>query len=149
MEKKQMERGRVRRRTLLAFGCGVACQGLVGCGGAAVVPPIVAAGAASDVAINTLRAVPGAPAAIGRDGGGIFSISLVCTHSGCDISQDGSVTPSRITCDCHNSIFDGQGNVLRGPARSALPHLAVTVDAAGQLTIHGDQVVPASTRLTA
>src|SRR5206468_2284720 len=105
--------------------------------------PTIAAGSASGVQPG-LHAVPGAAVAIGRDSSGIYAISLVCTHQGC-ATDLGS---SNIECPCHGSVFDLSGNVVRGPARSALPYLAVTEDAAGQLTIHGDQEVSRSTRLT-
>ena len=72
---------------------------------------------------------------------------LFRTHAGCDISADGAVSSGSVQCFCHGSVFDGQGNVLRGPANAPLPHLVVTADAAGELTIHGDQTTPASTRL--
>ncbi len=146
-KERALAEGRLSRRTLLAVGCGAACAQAFGCGPDVTLPAVISAGAASAVPASSLRAVAGAPAAIGRDSNGIFALSLVCTHSGCDISQDGTVSITGIHCECHDSRFDGQGNVLSGPARSALPHLLVTTDASGQLTIHGDQVVAESTRL--
>ena len=130
---------KVSRRSLLIAGSGLA----LGCGiDNSSLSPNIDAGLASAVTTG-LHAVSGAPVAIGRDSGGIFAMSLICTHAGC-ASDLGS---SNISCPCHGSVFDLSGRVLRGPAQSALPHLAVTVDAAGKLTIHGDQEVPASTRL--
>ena len=111
-------------------------------------PTTIAAGSESGVPQGSLRAVPGFPVAIGRDQSGIYALSLICTHAGCDMSQAGSVSPSLIDCACHGSLFDGQGNVLRGPAASPLEHFVVTADASGALTIHTDQATPASTRLT-
>ena len=135
----------ITRRTLILVGCGAA----IGCGGSepVTVPAVIPAGPATAVAQGTLRVVAGYPVAIGRDADGIYAISLVCTHQGCNIGTDGSVTFTEIDCNCHGSIYDGQGNVRQGPATRPLPHLAVTQDASGQLTIHGDQPVPASTRL--
>lgn len=60
-----------------------------------------------------------------------------------------AASASGIGCGCHESAFDAQGNVLRGPATQAPPHFAVTTDAARQLTIHTDQMVSSSTRLIA
>lgn len=141
------------RRRLLVLGGGVLCAEALGCGSGAsdpaVLQPQIPAGSAAGVAAGTLRPIPGAAVAVGRDGGGIFALSLVCTHAGCDMSRNGSVSFGRIDCGCHGSIFDGQGNVLRGPANQPLPHLVVTVDASGALTIHGDQVTGPSTRLQA
>ena len=112
-------------------------------------PAKVAAGNVSDLAQGTLRAITGEGVAIGRDASGIYALSLICTHQGCDISVDGSVSTGGIDCFCHGSVFNAQGTVLRGPARTSLPHLLVTEDAAGDLTIHGDQTTDPSTRLPA
>ncbi len=113
----------------------------------AVLPATIPAGAATDVQPGTLRAVSGAPAAIGRDTGGIYALSLVCTHEQCDIGRTGFVSAAGLECGCHGSQFDANGNVTRGPAASPLPHLLVTADMSGQLTIHGDQPVPPGMRI--
>jgi Rieske Fe-S protein len=139
----------VSRRTLLRAGGTALCARALGCGpDPEELPAVIPAGQAADVAQGTLRAVPGFPVAVGRDSLGIFALSLLCTHAGCDIAQDGVVSTGGIQCFCHGSVFDGQGMPLRGPASIPLPHLLVTSDAAGLLTIHGDQVTSPSTRLT-
>jgi Rieske Fe-S protein len=137
----------VSRRKLLVLGggwvaaaCGPDFPGL---------PATVAAGNVSSLPQGTLRAISGEGVAIGRDAAGIYALSLICTHSGCDMSVDGSVSAGSIDCFCHGSVFNSQGAVLRGPAQTSLPHLLVTEDAAGNLTIHGQQVTDASTRLPA
>jgi Rieske Fe-S protein len=135
----------VTRRQLLVLGCGAA----LGCGGGPDLPPLVPAGNIGSLPQGTVRAVVGVPVAIGRDQGGVYALSLLCTHAGCDISQDGSVGAGSIECFCHGSVFSGTGEVLRGPASQALPHFAVTEDATGALTIHTTQIVVASTRLPA
>ena len=135
-----------RRKLLLAGGgaiCVAACQPDTFRTLAASIP----AGNVADLPAGTLRAISGQGAAIGRDSNGIYAMSLVCTHAGCDISQDGSVSAGSVECFCHGSVFDSSGTPLRGPARTALSHLVVTADAQGNLTIHGDQTCPASTRL--
>jgi Rieske Fe-S protein len=137
------------RRNLLILGSAL-CVDQLGCGGSSVsLPPVVPAGPPSGVASSSLRPVSGVAVAIGRDSGGIYALSLICTHQGCDISANGSVTASTIDCFCHNSRFDGNGAVRQGPANSPLPHFKVELDGAGILQIHTDQVVPASTRLSA
>jgi Rieske Fe-S protein len=135
----------VTRRQLLVLGCGT----VLGCGGGADLPLLVPAGNIGGLPQGTVRAVSGVPLAIGRDQGGVYALSLLCTHAGCDISQDGSVGAGSIECFCHGSVFSGTGEVLRGPATEPLPHFAVSEDAAGALTIHTDQPTPASTRLPA
>ena len=139
------------RRKLLVIGSGAICAHAVGCGpDFPTLAPAIDAGNASGVAPGTLRAIPGQGAAIGRDSLGIYALTLICTHAGCDMSQGGSaVSAGGISCNCHQSRFDAQGNVLRGPAGSPLSHLVVTADASGNLTIHGDETCPATTRLGA
>ena len=136
-----------RRSALVLFGAAV-CAGKLGCGGpGGEVPTALAAGAASSFSPGSLQVIGGFPVAVGRDGGGLYALSVICTHAGCDMSQNGSVTSSGIDCFCHGSVFSPEGQVLRGPAFSPLPHFALTKDAAGQLTVHTDQLVPASTRI--
>ena len=141
------------RRELLVLGGGVVCSRAIGCGGSApiVLDADIPAGKAASIAKNTLQVVGGKSVAIGRDGGGIYALSLVCTHEGCDIptSAGGAqVTFQLIHCGCHGSSFDGLGNVLIGPATLPLPHLEVVADTTGALTIHGNKEVVATTRLT-
>jgi Rieske Fe-S protein len=84
--------------------------------------------------------------AVGRDGSGLYALTLTCTHAGCNMAVDGSVSPNGIDCACHGSQFDANGKVTRGPAQEALTHYAVTVDASGAVTVHGDQTVAATVR---
>lgn len=113
-------------------------------GGGADIP----AGPVTGLAIGTLRAVDGVDVCIGRDANGIYAMSLVCTHQGCDMSVDGYVSAAGITCTCHGSRFGSNGQVLAGPARKALPHFQVSVDESGGLTIHSGTQVDAATRLS-
>jgi cytochrome b6-f complex iron-sulfur subunit len=138
------------RRRLLLVGGGVAWAHAIGCGGQApiVLAKEIPAGNASALQVNSLHAVSGHAVAIGRDADGIYAISLVCTHESCDIAgSGGSVSFTLIRCGCHGSQFNGQGQVQLGPASRPLPHLDVTADAGGALTVHGDREVPAATRL--
>ncbi len=135
----------ISRRKLLLVGCGAA----LGCGTSVPVPALISAGNISGLPQGRVRAVSGFPVAIGRDAGGVYALSLLCTHAGCDIAQDGSVGAGSIECFCHGSIFSGTGEVLRGPATQPLAHFVVTSDAAGALTIHTDETTAASTRLPA
>ncbi|WP_432476438.1 Rieske (2Fe-2S) protein [Nocardioides sp. GXQ0305] len=59
------------------------------------------------------------------DGEDVHAFSATCTHQGCPVSE---VTGGRIICPCHGSAFDAQtGEVVAGPAPSALPPVEVTV----------------------
>lgn len=126
----------------------VACTG---CGGGqtrATLPSgDVAAGNVSQLAVGALQAIPNQPIAIGRDAGGLYAMSAICTHAQCDMTVDGSISRSGAFCSCHGSQFDANGAVEKGPARAALQHLAVSVDSNGNITVHPAQVVAAATRV--
>ncbi len=140
-----------RRRFLVLAGVGMGAAGTVACGQGPGVQPAslgdVPAGNVSNLPVGSLRVVGGQPACIGRDSGGVYAMTLTCTHAGCDIGATGDVSPSGLLCGCHGSRFDANGNVVSGPAPSPLDHFAVSVDQAGELTIHGGQVVDAGQRL--
>lgn len=122
---------------------GAACLG-VGCSGGPSGP--IPAGNVSALAVDTLNAISGEGVAIGRDAGGVYAMTLICTHAGCDMSSDGSVSEAGVTCFCHGSEYDANGNVVHGPAQSPLQHFAVTIDSAGAITIDASTDVSESTR---
>lgn len=142
-----------RRVFLQVLGAAAAVPVLGGCmnGGGADPAPVgtVSAGNVADLPVGSLVAVTGHPVCIGHDDGGIYAMTLTCTHAGCDMSRQGSVSASGITCNCHGSTFDANGEVTGGPAHSALQHFMVSADADGNLTIHGDSDADASFRLQA
>lgn len=106
----------------------------------------VQAGLVTDYPVGSLEALGTAAVAVGRDEKGLYAMTLTCTHAGCNMALDGTVSPSGIDCNCHGSRFDANGGVTRGPAQDPLTHFAVTVDASGAITVHGDQTVAASVR---
>lgn len=105
----------------------------------------VSAGNVSEVQLGVVKAVPGAPVFVGRDSSGVYAMTSTCTHEGCDMAADGTVT-SNIVCGCHNSAFDLNGNVVHGPASRPLVHFAVDIAVDGSVTIHGDKPVSSSVR---
>ena len=140
-----------RRVALQVLARGGAAGAFVGaCGGPSGTPaaPIgtVEAGLAIDYPVGSLEPVGNLPLAVGRDAKGLYAMTLTCTHTGCNMATDGDVSPSGVYCGCHGSRFDANGGVTRGPARDDLAHFAVTVDANGVITVHGDHEVDAATR---
>lgn len=140
-----------RRAFLRLALAGVACA----CGGAACSASTgaspqtfgdVAAGNASDLAVGSIVPLQNAPAFLGRDAQGLYAMTTTCTHQGCDMRGQGRVSGDHITCRCHGSEFDANGAVLVGPASSPLQHYAVSVDARGDVTVHGGQEVSADAR---
>lgn len=61
------------------------------------------------------------PAVIGNRAGQFIAYSLVCTHLGCTLEQDGV----SLTCPCHGSRFTQDGDLLRGPAPRGLKKLHI------------------------
>jgi Rieske Fe-S protein len=132
-----------QRRTFLKI---LAATPLLACSGSSGEPASfgdVSAGNVSDTKADTLSVVSGAPAILGRDSGGLYAMTITCTHQGCDVAPSSNDT---LYCDCHGSRFDSNGQVLHGPAGSPLVHFAVSVDANGNITVHGKQQVDASVR---
>ena len=105
------------------------------------------AGSTADLQVGGARVTADNSAVVMRDSQGIYAMSLICTHAGCNMS--GGIGASRISCSCHGSAFDSNGNVLSGPATSPLPHLSVTVDANHNITVHTGQTVSSSLRVPA
>ena len=105
-----------------------------------------AAGNLSQLQVGSLQVVPGEALAIGRDSGGVYAMTLICTHASCDMAARGSVSAQLVICDCHGSEFDGNGAVLHGPAQSPLEHFAVTISSTGDITVDADQTVEAEVR---
>ncbi len=138
-----------RRRFLKVMAQGGALAGAaslgIGCGGSGP-SGMIPAGSVKDVAEGALFAVTGEAVALGRDSGGLYAMTLICTHAGCDMATRGSVSPMGVVCNCHGSNFDTQGNPVSGPAHSPLEHYAVTVDASGNITINADTTVDATVR---
>ena len=137
------------RRRFLQMACAAAAVG-AGCSSAGASPdPIgnVDGGALQSLPVGTLRPVGSQAVCIGRDDSGVYAMTLTCTHAGCNIAINGTVSAQGIACACHGSRFDVNGSVVQGPASEPLQHYAVTQDAAGELTIHGGSEVDAATRL--
>lgn len=65
---------------------------------------------------------PGRSVALYRENGGVYALSIVCTHLGCIVKQ----APDGFHCPCHGSRFAHDGSVVKGPAPAPLPRLAVT-----------------------
>jgi cytochrome b6-f complex iron-sulfur subunit len=141
--------GCTRRRFLAVVGAAVTTGACVAQVASPAAVGDVQAGNVNQLAVGSLTVVGAEAVCIARDAAGIYAMTLTCTHAGCDMGQTGSVSPQGLVCGCHGSEFDVNGNVVRGPATQPLAHFDVTVDAAGNLTIHGGDVIDASQRLSA
>ncbi len=79
---------------------------------------------------------------VGHDANGLFAMSMQCTHKGCTVGFSGN----DLLCPCHGARFTRDGSVVNGPATEPLPHLALYVDAAGNVSVDKYTVVAASAR---
>jgi nitrite reductase/ring-hydroxylating ferredoxin subunit len=71
-------------------------------------------------------------------GGGSFSVvSPICTHLQCTVNVEGA----QLLCPCHGSLYDRQGNVLRGPAERPLRRYPATA-VGGELVIRYEGAAP-------
>lgn len=91
-------------------------------------------GPASNYPIGSRSLVPDVPALLIYNQNGFSALSLVCTHLGCTVEQK----ENGFACPCHGSLYDANGNVLRGPAQKSLRVLRVEQNAAGNLILHTD-----------
>ncbi len=59
-------------------------------------------------------------------------LSRICPHQQCDMSPqdsgDWNQAKLQLTCLCHTSIFDANGNRIAGPSQTGLRHYMVTFD---------------------
>lgn len=136
-----------RRRFLTVLGA-AALGGAGACSddtGAPEASGPVAAGPVSDYPLGSLRALADHPLAVGRDAGGLYALSTICTHQQCDMRKEGSVNEKGLSCNCHASDFDRNGAVLGGPASRPLRHYRVQVEA-GSVTVFAGLDVPPAER---
>jgi cytochrome b6-f complex iron-sulfur subunit len=132
-----------RREFLVVLGASTACGMLPACAPPAEGP--IAVGNVNELAIDDVRAIEGTSVILGRDAGGVYALTAVCTHAGCDmtVGTSHSVGATGIRCGCHGSQFDLDGNVTNGPASDPLKHWAVQVAEDGAITVDvGNEVTP-------
>lgn len=127
-------------------GSGAGAGGASGC---TSVPPGVPAGPLSDFASDGLHKVFGTTVLVGRDAGGLYALSSICTHKSCNLNSQGQVLASGVRCACHGAKFDAVGNVISGPAQSPLVAYAVATDCKGDVFVDTGSIVPNTQRLPA
>jgi len=89
-------------------------------------PSPIAAGQIADYPPGTLRALHSHSIAIGHDEKGLYALTTICPHRGCDI-RGGTINEQGLTCPCHGATFDLNGACLSGPG-SQLAHFAIRLD---------------------
>lgn len=87
---------------------------------------------------------PGRSVALYRDkSGGVYALSIVCTHLGCIVKQ----APDGFHCPCHGSRFAHDGTVVKGPAPAPLPRLSVTRSGEGVFVVDEGRTVASDSEL--
>ncbi|MGD0838678.1 MAG: Rieske (2Fe-2S) protein [Polyangia bacterium] len=119
-----------------------------GCQNATGSPPTGPVGGikTSDLKLNELQ-ILSSNVAVAEDSNGIYAMSAICTHAGCILDDGPQTIAAGLSCPCHGSMFDGNGNVTQGPARAPLQHYQVTIAADGSITIDGSKPVAANVRV--
>lgn len=64
---------------------------------------------------------------------GLFAISSICTHLGCNVRWEGE--NDGFECPCHGSSFDKNGKNTSGPAPKPLRWLRLTLDSDRKLVV--------------
>ena len=142
-----------RRDVLMALGSlGLvsALAGLVRASLRFLIPPVsqaraatVIAGPPTDFSQGILTPLTHSPVFIGRDEGGLFALSAVCTHLGCTVAR----SDEGLACPCHGSRFSADGVNLSGPAARPLPYLALRFNQDGLVEVNLGQTVEPTFRL--
>jgi len=91
---------------------------------------------ATDGITSTWMTVPNRVAVVRHDGK-IYASSTICTHRGGTVKWHSDV--DAFVCPRHGANFDIEGNVTKGPARTALLRYAISVDANGHLIVDKSQ----------
>ncbi len=92
--------------------------------------PLIIAGP-PEIFLEPLTPLQEGPVFIGRDAGGLFALSAVCTHLGCTVA----LTGDHLACPCHASRFSTDGTNLSGPASNPLSYLHLEFNAAGEVVV--------------
>jgi Rieske Fe-S protein len=112
-------------------------------------------GQPTDYASDGLHIVTDKSVLIGRDAGGLYALTAICTHQGCDMASssswgpDGQISGSDIICNCHGSTFSATGAVVQGPAQQPLHALALALGCDGFLYVDTTKTVANTVRLQA
>lgn len=73
---------------------------------------------------------------VGRDSKGLYAFTNVCTHTGCAVPCPTAI--GTLTCPCHGSTYNGNGDLLGGPAPAALNHFKVRIEGTDVIISKGE-----------
>ncbi len=144
-----------QRRTIFAMGCvglGAATFGFAGATVRYLVPNVLyepsrrfTIGNPSGFPVGSATFLPERRLFVFNGPDGLFCISSVCTHLGCNVRHVGA----GFECPCHGSHYDENGRVTRGPAPKPLEWYGLSLSPRDQLIVDLDRVVGPDFRLRA
>lgn len=76
---------------------------------------------------------------------GLFAISAICTHLGCNVRWEEQ--SDGFECPCHGSSFDKNGKNISGPAPKPLRWLKLTMDSDRKLIVDTGKEIDKDFRL--
>jgi nitrite reductase/ring-hydroxylating ferredoxin subunit len=145
----------IERRTVFLLGCvgmGAASLGFVAATVRFLVPNVLyepsrrfTIGDPSDFPPGSATFLPERRLFIFSGPEGLFCISSICTHLGCNVRHVGT----GFECPCHGSRYDENGRVISGPAPTALAWFALSLSARNELIVDLDRPVGPEFRLRA
>jgi Rieske Fe-S protein len=128
-----------RREFVAAVACAACLCGLGGAGEllADAVAGVLDVGPKSnysaDGITDTWMKAP-SKVAIVRHEGRIYACTTVCTHKGAIVKIDEN-NSAGFKCPKHKATYDIEGKVTKGPAKVALVHYAISVNADGHMIV--------------
>lgn len=144
-----------QRRTIFTVGCLGLGAATLGFGGATVrflVPNVLyepsrrfTIGSPSDFPQGSVTFLPERRLFVFNGADGLFCISSICTHLGCNVRHLGT----GFECPCHGSQYDENGRVTKGPAPKPLAWYALSLSPREQLIVDLDHTVGTDFRLRA
>ncbi len=88
-------------------------------------------GLATDYPLGSSTLLEEIPAILHHTEEGFSALSLTCTHLGCTLEQD----DADLSCPCHGSRFNEDGEVLQGPAKENLSEFRIETQTDGHLKL--------------
>ncbi|MFQ5608228.1 MAG: ubiquinol-cytochrome c reductase iron-sulfur subunit [Candidatus Zixiibacteriota bacterium] len=76
---------------------------------------------------------------------GLYSISSICTHLGCNVKWNSD--RNGFDCPCHGSKFDGAGKNISGPAPKPLKWFKLSISSDNNLVVNTRKEVDKNFRL--
>lgn len=128
-------------------GGGTSTSSSTGTGSCGPLPPGFSVGELSHFGVLGVYGILKTTILIGRDADGLYALSSLCSHLGCDLNTHGTINETGLLCMCHGSKYDSEGNVLNGPAAKPLKAYGLALGCDDKLYVDFPNEVPLTQRL--